>query len=773
MQSTSWIHSAGVLALAALAMTPTPARGDILITEVIPNVNTTAQRGDIVELYNTGPGAVDLTDWVLTDLDNDPVGGVPADATFAPGSLGLATLGVGEFAVIDFVDSAGTAAWIATNYGLRITAPLVAGSYLGSERDELMLLDDTDTPIDFVAWADTGTAVSSDSWEDLSAVTGAVFDYGLTPGAAAWDGAETIGSDADYYASAVDFTAYAPVSTWGGGALRRRSTNGVFDVGAPDGAAQWEAVPRHQATLGNPSDDVVTGSGLAPILVTDDLATWLGQIENSTFPDRRLAPLSDQMTPDFQTATAGERSDWQDVVALAMSGAWEETFAAADLLGLEVVEFLDTATGETFHILRERVVPGEPGFAGRGTYVFFEGAGVRERLVVEIPHPVFDSETLEEGARALVVARPRVALFAGTHRNNHLTETTCDGNFDGGAKYRISDVAHHPDNFFHATHLWLHDNLADMLTVQLHGFCCPGVGSYAALVDDCVASNGIDAVPAANDFTQILEGRIEAQNFLADGVDLTTVAVFGEDADVLGATNNLQGRISNGVAEGDECLNAAVTASGRFYHLEQDPDVREEYEHILVALAEAYDELTTLVSPCDVVPAMGCRSAAKAKIKITDLPGTDSDRLQWKWGAGQATELADYSDAVAGSAVYQVCVWDASASAQPLVDAGVGAGGTCDGKPCWKARSTKGYGYKSTTGAPAGITSLKLQTGVEGKAKLGVKAAGTSLALSPLPLVTPVTVQLLVDDGMGLQCWESTFTGDPKKNDGGKFQAKQ
>jgi hypothetical protein len=180
----------------------TAAGAEVLITEVIPNVTTTATRGDVVELYNTGPGAVDLTGWILTDLDDDPLAGVPQDATFAPGGLALDPLQPGEFAVIDFVDAAGTASWWPTNYGMRIVAPLESGSFLGSQRDELLLTDAANVPVDFVAWADTGTPVSPDSYDDLSAVTGVVFDYGLTPGDAAWDGIETIVSDAEHYAAA-------------------------------------------------------------------------------------------------------------------------------------------------------------------------------------------------------------------------------------------------------------------------------------------------------------------------------------------------------------------------------------------------------------------------------------------------------------------------------------------------------------------------------------------------------------------------------------------
>jgi hypothetical protein len=743
------------------------ARAEVLITEVIPNVTTTATGGDVVELFNTGPGTVDLTDWILTDLDPDPIAGVLQEATFAPGSLGLALLQPGEFAVIDFVDSAGTASWQPTNYGMRIVAPLEAGSFLGSERDELLLADAGHTPIDFVAWADTGEIVPADSYEDLSAVTGVVFDYGLTPGGAAWAGAETIASDADYYASAVDFTAFAAVSTWGGGAIRRRSTNGVFDVANPDGAAQWEAVPRHQATLGNASDDVPAGLGLRPIRITDDLAAWLGQIETTTFPDRRIARFADQDPSDFVPALDAAKTAFEAVLALAMNESWEEAFAAADALGYEVVEFLDTATGETFHLLRERFVPGDVGFTGRGTFAFFTGSGVWDHLVIEIPHPVFDSETLEQGALALPDVRPRVLAIAGTHRNNHLDPTTCD---QGSDSFRISDVAHHPDNFFHAAHVWLEANLPNMRTVQLHGFCCPGAEPYDDLNDDCVITNGFDAVPGVGDFGRLWGDRIEAQNFLADGVDLTTVAVFGEDTSHLGATTNLQGRVTNGVTVGMECNTPAVSASGRFHHLEQDPDVREEPQHILDAMKEALVLEEELASPCAAIPAEACRAPGRSVTVLVDRDGTTRDRFVWRWLKGEATDLGDFFDAVSGSAQYHACLYDASASPQPRLDVGAAAGGVCDGLPCWKTLGTRGYRYRDKSD---GLLLMRLVSGSAGKARVIVRAVGGDLAMPALPLTPPVVVQLLVDDGVTSECWQSTFSEAPKVNTSTKFRAKQ
>ncbi len=140
---------------------------------------------------------------------------------------------------------------------------------------------------------------------------------------------------------------------------------------------------------------------------------------------------------------------------------------------------------------------------------------------------------------------------------------------------------------------------------------------------------------------------------------------------------------------------------------------------------------------------------------------------------GAATQLADFSDAVAGSSIYQVCMYDASGVDQPLLDAGVVAGVTCDGKPCWRALGTKGFGYEDKVGSNDGLTSLKLKSGAEGKAKVQAKAGGQDLALPELPLTSPVVVQLLIDDGVMSQCWQTMFSDTPKKNDATQFKAKQ
>lgn len=126
-------------------------------------------------------------------------------------------------------------------------------------------------------------------------------------------------------------------------------------------------------------------------------------------------------------------------------------------------------------------------------------------------------------------------MFAGTHRNN----STAASGYSG--TYRVSDVAHHPHNFFHVTHRLLDSQFTHIVALQLHGFCCPGDLNYPTVTHDCIISNGVDAAPALSSFPELLRAAINAQNFVADdgnSGDLTTAAVFGNDADEPGATLN-------------------------------------------------------------------------------------------------------------------------------------------------------------------------------------------------------------------------------------------
>src|SRR5262249_11356200 len=142
----------------------------------------------------------------------------------------------------------------------------------------------------------------------------------------------------------------------------------------------------------------------------------------------------------------------------------------------------------------------------------------------------------------------------------------------------------------------------------------------------------------------------------------------------------------------------------------------------------------------------------KSILKLTNKPDTVKDQLQWKWGAGAATSVADFGNpAASDGASYTLCVYDAAGL---LTSLHAPAGGTCANKTCWKPTS-KGFNYADKDGTPSGIEKIKLQAGADGAAKIQLKGRGGLLGLPALPIDDfPMTVQLVNDDGV---CWDATY----------------
>jgi hypothetical protein len=163
---------------------------------------------------------------------------------------------------------------------------------------------------------------------------------------------------------------------------------------------------------------------------------------------------------------------------------------------------------------------------------------------------------------------------------------------------------------------------------------------------------------------------------------------------------------------------------------------------------------------CGAVPASGCRLAgsSSAQLVIKDEGRDAKDRLKWKWARGAASVPADFKDPIGGSARYELCLYDASPAVQPRMASLVAAGGSCAGKPCWRATGGSVFQYTNQAGTPDGIAKAKLKAGPPGKAQLRVSGKGPHLPTPAPPLVLPVTVQLLIDDGTTIECWQASYT---------------
>jgi hypothetical protein len=144
--------------------------------------------------------------------------------------------------------------------------------------------------------------------------------------------------------------------------------------------------------------------------------------------------------------------------------------------------------------------------------------------------------------------------------------------------------------------------------------------------------------------------------------------------------------------------------------------------------------------------------------------------VSWKWTKGQATLKADFGDPT-DSTEYVLCAYDhASGIPSQVLAANVPAGGTCSGRPCWKA-TTRGFKYLDKAASQGGIVSLTLKEGLEGASAIWIEGKGGNLGMHPLSLAQgiSVVVQLKNDDGF---CWEAAFSAPAIKNTEIEFRDK-
>lgn len=567
-----------------------PASARLLITEVIPGVTLTQTNGDKVELFNTGPGPVDLTGWVLTDLDTDALESNPlAEGTFAPASLSVPPLGAGQFCVITFVDPAAPAGdnsgVTAQPYGLSITVELEPG--LTRNTDAAVLLDPSGNIVDCVVYGSPADTPASDPIGDLRALTLPDNNgYGFTglSSTSGWTGPDGVTLATTYATHAVQLTPPLDTETaTGSGSIQRINVGPFWMEGDPDGADFFVVTDVTSSTIGAHTFSTADGT-VALRTRTNNLTTYLTNLDASALDRPKIATTQDDDIFDIPTGL--DRTRFRFIFDLMLAGDFPRANFYAPLIDYEVVQWNDTTSGDVWYILMELDNADEANFHGWGTYVF--DPDTVTRLAIEVPHVIFDSLTHEEGAAMLLPIRPRVLMVAGAHRRNSTVITPCDGTDSGGQPYRISDPSHSIATVFHVAHEQYTRAFPSHYTVQLHGF---SQATWGAEPIDVIISEGIAYTPPLTNFSQVLKARINAQNFFADGTDLTVAGVYNADVNFLGAGTTTEGRYTNGVQWALACTSSASTSSGRFIHIEQDLDVRQEPQHIITALLETIGQL--------------------------------------------------------------------------------------------------------------------------------------------------------------------------------------
>jgi hypothetical protein len=253
---------------------------------------------------------------------------------------------------------------------------------------------------------------------------------------------------------------------------------------------------------------VFLGHGFTQEVCYGNFAQLISQIK---------AAMPDENSYGFVVPSLAQMDTFRAVTRLLLNEEYYLADSLAGMIGYTVLEWYDTAyDSNRYYVLMEPSANISGGVElGWGTFVFDpQGA---HQVIIEVPHPLFDTNTWRVGFTSYQVGGSAYFLMAGTHR------------YANGTDPRPADVAHNTQNMFHVVHQEVSPLCSHAL--QVHGFSVSGHPGYP----NVVLSNGTPSPDA------ILDSL--AQEIMAEGY---TVGIFdGIHYSDLGATTNTQGQFSN------------------------------------------------------------------------------------------------------------------------------------------------------------------------------------------------------------------------------------
>lgn len=249
---------------------------------------------------------------------------------------------------------------------------------------------------------------------------------------------------------------------------------------------------------------------------------------------------------------------WADAIGYIISGNFDSAHVKAYDFGYQVVKFTDTSeAANTDYFILERKATSTNYW---GIFIFNPDP-VRQKLVIQSTHPLFDSNTGKESLVIFKRSGARALFISGAHRCNSSVLTSCSGTTTAcsstSQKYRISDQAHVVNGTFQKTTEVMIGLIENIIIIQPHGF--------AKLTGDpdLIMSNGTQLTPSGTDYLLLLK-----QNLLALDNSLTfKIAHVDLSWTRLIATTNTQGRLINGST--NPCNLNSPSTNGRFLHVEQ------------------------------------------------------------------------------------------------------------------------------------------------------------------------------------------------------------
>ena len=260
----------------------------------------------------------------------------------------------------------------------------------------------------------------------------------------------------------------------------------------------------------------------------------------------------------YQAPSEAQRDQFHLLASALWAGDVSGADTLADTLGYELVELTDTVTGRVYHELRDTAQPTR----GWGTYLV-ELSGVPDvaEYLIQTPHPLFDTDTWDIGAKLFRESRARGFLLAGAHRHANGTNT--------------ADVADPIGSIFQQVHEVWNGPRGEYVPVQIHGF--NAAKHNFGTETDAVLSNGDGQIsPTIVEIDRLLEDTgfksfAFASNDQIPANDplnvLVNDGIAGETFSSLAARQNVQGIHSRGLG-------------GEFIHIELERSVRIDFNGV-------------------------------------------------------------------------------------------------------------------------------------------------------------------------------------------------
>jgi len=210
--------------------------------------------------------------------------------------------------------------------------------------------------------------------------------------------------------------------------------------------------------------------------------------------------------------------------------------------------------------------------SGTGRALFAWRAVAARPLIVGVPHANFEQLTLEEGVAMFEQLDARALIVTGTHRCANEAAAGCDGNTSvcsaESEPYRESDMAHVEDSVFQVAHEALSSLFDEDIVMSLHGMSGLGIS----------ISSGVLGQVEDDSFHSLFATEL-LLSFADEDITSCNPYPGGSTQQRLCGTTNAQGRFVNGSES--PCDTPAEEISGRFIHLEQSLEVRQQYDEII------------------------------------------------------------------------------------------------------------------------------------------------------------------------------------------------